>query len=346
MKRTFTAGLLLVVMLLVAAACGGAATDQGPAGNGSGSGGETGGQQTVTYNLSIATGGTGGTYYPVGGALAEVWQNHIEGLTVTPQATGGSVENLRLLDAGEAELALAQNNTADYAYNGTSIDFEGNPITSFRAIGVVYPEIVQIFSRPDIERIEDLKGKRVAVGPPGSGTEASAREIFEFYGLNHVPGEGKEVNIEPHYLTVAESGDAFRDGHVDAVFVVLSAPGAVIQDVAAQHEIRLHSITGEPLERIREKYPFYAPIEVPAGTYPNQDEPFYSVSLQATLFAREDLDEELVYQLTKVLYEHADEIAQRHDKGNDIKLERALDGVTVPVHPGAERYYREKGLIN
>lgn len=319
-RRLLIAGSLLplIVLLAVMAAC----SAQQP--------------EPVVHNLTIATGNTGGTYYPVGEAMAGIWESSISGLTVTPRVTGGSVENLRLLAAGQVELALAQNNTADYAFRGVSRDFEDGPLSGFRAIGVIYPEVVQILARPEIERVEDLAGKRVIVGPPGSGTEASAREILGVYGLHHVEDEENRVNFEAHFLTVDESAEAFRDSHVDAVFLVMGVPSRLVQEIAAQQPYKLLDITGEPLEKIRAEYPFYAPIEVPAGTYPNQEEPFQAVSLQATLFVRAELDLELVYQMTKVLYED-------YEKAD---IQRALDGITVPLHPGAGRYYRETGLID
>ncbi len=290
--------------------------------------------------LLFATGGTAGTYYPLGGAIAKVWNDNVPTVNVTVQASGASVENIRLLDKKEADLALAMNNIADDAFKGTG-SFT-TPLNTFKAIGVVYPEVMQGFVSADsnIQSISDLRGKKVAVGPTGSGTAITTRAIVNAFGLDFVDRK----DFEPQYLTFADAVDRFKDGQIDAAWNALAAPAAAIQDVSTAKNIRFLEVTGAELEKLMKEFPLVAPFEIPAGTYKGQDKPVKTVALQAVLYVRADMDDETVYQLTKTMYEKKADIAKGHDRGNSIDLATALAGVTTPVHPGAAKYFREKGI--
>ncbi|HHY47585.1 MAG TPA: TAXI family TRAP transporter solute-binding subunit [Firmicutes bacterium] len=294
---------------------------------------------SATVNLVIATGGTAGTYYPLGGAMAQIFNDKVKGVNVTAQSTGASAENLRLIERREADLALVQNDTADYAYNGTEV-FKGQKLQGFRVIAALYPETLQIVVSGDsnIKSVPDLKGKRVSVGAPGSGTEVCARQLLAFYGITY-------KDISPHFLSFAESADQFKDKHIDAFFVLAGTPTAALQDVAAMHKIRLLNIPDDVYGKLKAKYPFFTHITIPAGTYMHQADPVKSVAVQAILIARSDLDEDLVYNLTKALFENLGDLAAAHAKGKEVRLANALNGVSTPLHPGAERYYREKGIL-
>lgn len=289
--------------------------------------------------LLFATGGTAGTYYPLGGAMAQVWNAHDNKVNVTVQSTGASVENVRLLNSGDADIALAMNNVADDAYKGVG-SFKEGAQKKFLAIGSVYPEVLQGFvpSDSDIKDISGLKGKKVAVGPVGSGTEVTTKAILQVYGLDF------NKNYTPIYATFADAVDQFKDGHLDAAWNVLAVPASAITDVSTTKAIRFLEITGPKLEELMAKFPLVAPYTIPANTYKGVTKDVQTVSLKSVLYARTDLDEDTVYNLTKVMYENNEEIAKQHNMGKEILLKNALQGVTTPLHPGAIKYYKEKGV--
>ena len=331
MKRKIS--LVMVIMLVVsllAIGCGGQAGEKKQ---------EDGVQ---TFNLLMATGGTAGTYYPLGGSIANVWNEHIDGLNVTIQATGASIENLRLLASGETDLAMAMNGPAIHAFNGTG-DFEGNPV-EFSAVGVIYPEVMQIIApkASGITTVADLKGKRVSIGPAGSGTASAALNILAAYGID--PDRDFALKDQDNF------GDAARkikDGQLDAAFAVLAVPAANVIDITTSFPVTIVNIEGEGLTKLLEMDPTFSPFEIPAGTYDGQDEVAFTVSQWAVLYVTNDLPEDLVYNMAKVMYEKNDIIAKGHARGDQISLDNALSGIDpVPLHPGAKRFFQEKGLID
>lgn len=317
--------LLLSVVLIAAlglAGCGGADNDA------------EGGEQ----QLSLGTGSTGGTYYPLGGAMANLWNEEVDGVRVTPQATGASVENMALMGKGDLDLGMAVNMTADDAYNGRA-DFEGQAVKNFGAIGVIYPEVIQIVvpKESDIESITDLKGKRVAVGPQGSASVNTTRDILQAYGLTF-------DDISPFYDAFGDAATKLKDGQLDASFGILGLPASSIEEITASQEVRLLEVDEAALEKMQAERPFYEPLTIPGGTYKGQDEDVQTVTLKAVLYASDELSEDLVYELTKAMYEQRDAIASAHETGSQIDPEKALEGVSTPIHPGAKKYYEEKGM--
>ncbi len=290
--------------------------------------------------LFLLTGSTGGTYYPLGGAMANTWNKHLAGkVQVTSQPSGASVENLKRIGKGEAQLGMAMNNIADQAWKGEGDAFKDTgAIKNFRTIGVIYPEVYQGIAAADskIESIADLKGKRVAIGPTGSGTAVISKDIFAEYGL-------KLEDFKPEYAGFGDAASKFKDGHIDANFGVLSVPAAAIQDIMTVRKIKIIEIKGDMFEKLKAKYPFFSQYVIPAGTYGNEKDA-YTINMQAALYCKADLSEDLVYDLTKVFYEQSGEIAAAHAAGKYIKLEKALEGITTPLHPGAVKYYKEKGI--
>ncbi|MBZ4686777.1 MAG: uncharacterized protein PWQ96_640 [Clostridia bacterium] len=335
--------VLLMSVALVVAGCGGNQDEASNSGSDSSADQSQGSEdkQEVT-RLLMATGGTGGTYYPLGGAIAETWNKYIDGLNVTVQSTGASVENIRLLGSGQTELAMAMNGPAIAAVEGTG-DFEGQPVKGFSAVGVIYPEVMQIVSPKDtgIKSVKDLKGKRVSIGPVGSGTASAAIKILKANGID------PDKDIEKFQDTFSDAARKLKDGLLDAAFAVLAVPAANIVDITTSTPVTIVNIEGEGLQKLMEMDPAFSPYEIPAGTYDGQDEIGYTVSQWAVLYVSDDLPEDLVYQMAKVMYEHTDEIAKAHARGNQIKLENAIKGIKpVPFHPGAEKYYKEQGLID
>jgi TRAP transporter TAXI family solute receptor len=293
---------------------------------------------TKEYKMSMATGGTAGTYYPYGGAIAGLWGKYLKGVTVTAETTGASVENVRLLGNKQVELALIQNDIADYAYNGTEM-FKDQKINDFQAVAMLYPELVQWTVTPDIKTFADLKGKRIVVGPAASGSEANTRQIVEANGMTY-----KDFS-KALFLSNAEAAAAMKDRQVDGFFVTSGAPLSAITDVTTAMDINILPIDGDVAKNAMSKYKFFVTTKIPGGTYKGLNKDIPTIAVQSCLVARSDLDPDLVYWLTKTLIEKQPELAQAHAKGKDLSKESAVQGVTIPWHPGAEKYYKEIGVL-
>lgn len=286
----------------------------------------------------LATGGTGGTYYPFGGAIANIWNTKIENMNVTAQATGASAENLRLINKGEAEYAIVQNDVMDYAYNGTDL-FAGEKLANIMTIGTLYPEVVQIAVSKDsgIKSVADFKGKRISVGDAGSGVEFNAKQIMEGYGLTF-------DDIKKSNLSFKESAEGIQNGTLDGCFVTAGVPNAALQELAFTAGLTLVPVDGEAAKKICEKYGYYTQTTIPGGTYKGTDDDTPALAIKATLAVSSKLDEQTVYEMTKALFENLDELATAHAKGKEVSAKAAVTGVSVPFHPGAKKYFKEIGL--
>ena len=286
----------------------------------------------------LGTGGTAGTYYALGGDIAALWMKHLD-VDVTPTATAASKANILMINEGEAELAFAQNDTMFYAATGDQEVFNGEKIESFAGIGSLYPEAVQIVvgADTDIKKVGDLKGKNVSIGAVGSGTMYNSLQVLEAAGL------GKD-DVKAQYLNFAESAEAFQNRQVDALFITAGIPNPAIIEAANKRPIRLLVLEDEQMKALQEKYTFYVPVTVPNGTYEGMTEDLVIPSTNAVLICAKDMDEEMVYQLTKTLFDNLGELT--HAKGAEISAAYAVTGVPVPLHPGAERYYKEIGVLN
>lgn len=288
--------------------------------------------------LVLATGGTAGTYYPFGGAMARIWNTKVAGMNVTVQATGASAENVRLVNKKEAELAIVQSDTVDFAFNAKEAFKE--KLENLRAIAVLYPEIIQLVVAADspVKSFADLKGLKVGVGAPGSGTEANFRQLLDVYGM-------KREDVNAQYLSFAESAEQFKDNHIDAFIVVAGIPNSAIMDVGTVRNLRLLSIDAQKIDLLDDKYPFLSPAKIPANTYKGQTEEVNTVAVNAVLIVNADIKEDVVYNLTKSLFENQEELAAAHAKGKELNLAKASTGVSIPFHPGAAKFYKEKGLM-
>ncbi|MGM0832706.1 TAXI family TRAP transporter solute-binding subunit [Halomonas qinghailakensis] len=287
--------------------------------------------------LSIATGGTGGVYYPIGGGFAEMINNHIEGAQATAEVTGASVENMGLIMRGDADLALALADTVYQAYNGSG-DFESRQIENTRALASVYPNAVQLvtLAESDIQTIADLAGKRVSVGAPGSGTELNARAVLEANGISY-------DDFTPQRLNFNETADAIRDGDIDAGFWSVGPPTSSILNLAATRDIRLIGLSDEEVANAQEAEAVFAPYQLAAGMYDGMDEAIQTIGIPNVLVVNSDMDEELAYQLTQLLFENTDELIAVHPAANDTTIEFTMNSTPVPLHPGAIRYFEEVG---
>lgn len=321
MKKMIMAGALCVAGAALIAGCGG--------GSGSSSGG---GKQF----LNIATGGTAGTYYPLGGALAELLNQNIKGMNASAQSTGASVANVNMLKDGSVDIAFIQNDIAYYAANGKEM-FKDNKVESIRGIAALYPETVQFVTTADkgIKSIADLKGKKVAVGASGSGAEANARQILGAYGLTY-------DDIDVQYLSFGEAADALKDGNVDVGVVVAGFPTAAIQDLAANKSAALVNIDAEHADKLMKQYPYFTKITVPKGTYPGQEEDVSTVAVKCVVVTTDKLSDDLGEQIAKAIYEHLDRMKAAHAVGKYITKDTALEGMSVKMNAGAEKYLKAK----
>lgn len=288
-------------------------------------------------NYILATGGTSGTYYPFGGAIANIWNTSIEGMNVTAQATGASAENLRLISRGEAEFAIVQNDVMDYAYNGT--DMFDSALGNLATIGTLYPEVVQIAASKSsgITGVADLRGKRVSIGDAGSGVEFNAKQILEGYGLTF-------DDIQKHNLSFKESSDGIQNGTLDACFVTAGVPNSALQELAFTAGLVLIPVTGAEADAVVNSHNFYTKTVIPVGTYYGTDTDTEALAIRATLAVGANISERTVYDMTKALFEHLEELGVAHAKGKEVSAREAVTGVSVPFHPGAVKYFKEIGL--
>ena len=316
MKKIFKVSTLLLVTAIMLASC----------------------SKNAKKDYILATGGTGGTYYPFGGAIANIWNTKIENMNVTAQATGASAENLRLINKGEAEYAIVQNDVMDYAYNGTAL-FAGEKLANIMTIGTLYSEVVQIAVSKDsgIKSIADFKGNRISVGDAGSGVEFNAKQIMEGYGLTF-------DDIKKSNLSFKESAEGIQNGTLDGCFVTAGVPNAALQELAFTAGLTLVPVDGEAAKKICEKYGYYTQTTIPGGTYKGTDDDTPALAIKATLAVSSKLDEQTVYEMTKALFENLDELATAHAKGKEVSAKAAVTGVSVPFHPGAKKYFKEIGL--
>ncbi|WP_170006758.1 TAXI family TRAP transporter solute-binding subunit [Bacillus fonticola] len=319
----------MLVAALVLAGCG-SDTEEGSGGNGDG------GEDGTPEFLSLLTGGSTGTYYPLGGAMAQIIEDET-GINTDSPSTNASADNMNRMAAGEAQLAFSQTDVASYAVNG-EVMFE-EPIDSIQAIGALYPETVQMVTTADsgIESVEDMAGKKVSVGAPGSGTYASAEQILEIHGMTM-------EDIEAQNLDFSESTEGIQSGTIDAAFITSGTPTGAVEGLAATVDVRIIPISQEKIEELIAAYPFYAEEIIPAGTYGLEEE-VTTVAVLAMLVADASLSEDVVYDVTKAIFENTDALANAHSKGELISAEAAVKGIGIDFHPGAEKYFKEQGLL-
>jgi len=290
--------------------------------------------------VAIATGGTGGTYYPLGGALAQMLSNNVEGLIVTAQSGNASVANCNLISRGQIETGFSQANTTHWCYTGTGTQEGKEPITDLRGIASLYPETIHIVATKasGINTIEDLKGKKVGVGAPNSGTAADAEIILNAHGITF-------DDIQADFLSFNEVAQRLIDGQIDVGFTTAGFPTSSIINIATKRDIVLIPMSAEKIKELVEAIPYYGATVIPGGLYKGVDEDVPALATPALWICDAKLSPTLVYKMTKALWEHRDVLEKVHSQGKNVTLETALDGIGIPLHPGAELYYKEVGLI-
>lgn len=287
--------------------------------------------------INILTGGTSGVYYPMGVALSKIYGEKIPNVRPTVQATKASVENLQLLQQGRGEIAFTLGDSLDAAWKGDEEAGFKTPLKKLRGIAAIYPNYVQIVASKDsgIRTLADLKGKRLSVGAPKSGTELNARAILAAAGLSY-----KDLG-KIEYLPFAESVELMKNRQLDATLQSAGLGVASIRDLAASVDIVVVEVPKAVIDKAGA--PFVS-TPIPANTYGGQTSDVNTAAVVNFLVTHEGMKEETVYQMTKQIFENLPEIASSHSAGKAIKLESALEGMSVPLHPGAARYFKEKGL--
>ena len=287
--------------------------------------------------MTMGTGGTAGTYYGYGGILGNQIKTS-SGITVNVVSTDGSKANILGIDAGNYQLGTVQSDVMAYAWAGTRSFEEEGALDTFRVIGGLYAEAVQLVTmNPEIKSVADLAGKKVSIGAAGSGVYFNAVDILAAAGLT-------EDDIVPQYQSFADSADALKDGKIDAAFIVAGAPTPAIQELCTSASAYLVPIDGEVADKLMSSSPYYTTYQIPAGTYDGQTEDVTTVTVKATLIVSTSASEDDVYNITKAIFDNIDAITAAHAKGAELSLENATEGMTAPFHKGAAKYFAEKGI--
>ena len=288
--------------------------------------------------MTMGTGGTSGTYYAFGGVLGQYMKNHAK-VDVTVVSTDGSKANIQGIDAGDYQLATVQSDVMAYAWAGTNSFETDGAVKSFRVIGGLYAEAVQLVTMdPNIKSVADLAGKSVSVGAPGSGVYFNAIDVLNAAGLTL-------DDINPQYQSFSDSADALKDGKIQAAFIVAGAPTAAITELCTTNSAYLVPIDGDIAAALIEAPgSFYTAYTIPANTYPGQTQDVLTVTVKATLIVSADADEDTVYNLTKAIFDNTDAIAKENGKGAELSIENATSGMAAPFHPGAAKYFAEHGV--
>ena len=307
---------LMVIAMLVLAACDGG-----------------------DLRLNMATGGVAGTYYPFGGAMAVVINDRTD-INVTVMASGASADNIQQISVGDAHIAIAQNDVMSYAFTGTGIWSEREPVTNIATLMSLYPETVQIIvlADSDIYSVADLAGRRVSIGDVGSGVEANALQVLAAYGLTR-------DDITPINLAFGGSADAMRDLTLDAFFVTAATPNTAVMELSTARDLRLLNLSQAAITQLMNDHAFYVQVSVDASDgYPWMEQAINTVAVQATLIASTDLDEQAAFDIVQALIEGRADVA--HARGAYISAQNAVQSVSVDFHPGARRFFQEIGVLD
>lgn len=297
-------------------------------------------QQRVFFG--IATGGTGGTYYPLGGMLAQLISNKATAggakVTATAETAGASVSNVKLLANKEIESAFVAADILDAAYNGRA-QFDKQPTKNLRALAALYPETVQLITRGDsrINSVRDLKGRSISSGSPGSGQYQLVTDLLKVYGMSR-------NDVKEDSSSFTQAVDKIKDGNLDATLITAGIPTAAITDFAQAHSLKVIPLTGPEIDQLRKEQPFYTKVTLPANTYKGQAQPVETLAVMAVWAVHDGVSEPLAYEVTKALFENLPIMGQVHVQGKNITLATAMAVGSTPLHPGALRYFKEKGV--
>ena len=326
--KKFFALVLALVMALSLVACGAKA----PAADGSGDG-----AAPAPAKLRFVTGGESGTYYAFGSVIAQHATNNA-GVDVVGLVGNGSQSNVMELLDGNAELAFCQSDVMAYAYEGTNLFAEVGAIDCFSTVAALYMEQVQIVTLdPEIKTVADLAGKKVSIGAAGSGVYFNAIDILGAYGLT-------EDDIIPTYQSFGDSANALKDGQIDAAFIVSGAPTAAVTDLATTKDVYLVALDDEHVEKLLASSPYYAKNVISADTYASLDGDVTTVAVGAVVLAANTVSEDAVYALCADIFNNAADLVSSHAKYGELSMEYGASITSVPYHPGAAKYFAEKGF--
>ena len=342
--KKILAVLLAALMLFSLAACGGSTNEDTTTteGTSADAGNEAVSVPATGYIADVITGsgGTTGTYYAFTTALGQVIST--DNYKFTVKSTGGSQANIEMIQDKEAHFAIVQNDVMNYAYEGTN-GFAA-PIKDFSAISCVYAEVCQVIATKDsgIKTIADLAGKNVAVGDVGSGVYYNATQILAAAGLDI------DKDIKKTAASFGDSATLLKDGAIDAAFITAGTPTTAVTDLATTTDVVVVDLGADVIAKLQNDYPFYAEHKYTSDDYSfvAEDETASTVAIMATLIATNDMSEEQAYQITKDIWEKQEDIATAHAKGKEMSKDTAIAAIgNVPLHPGAEKYYKEIGII-
>lgn len=293
--------------------------------------------QARTEFISIGTGGTGGVYYPYGGGLAEIWTKHVKNVRAVAEVTGASVENIKLAHKGETVVGEVMGDVAFESYYGKG-RFEGKP-QKIAAMFMMYQNLYHVVAlkKSGIRSLQDLKGKRVSVGSPGSGTEYKSNLVFHAIDL---PYDSFSVKR----LSFVENSNALRDGTIDAGIWSVGPPTSSIMDLSTTHDILVVPFSKKEIDKVISTYKYYSPSVLPKGSYNGINEDVPTISVWNVVICTRSLADDLVYNLVKAVFEHQDYLMKVYPGAKDTTPENAVKFSPIPLHPGAIKYLKEKGL--
>lgn len=287
--------------------------------------------------ITILTGGSSGVYYPLGGTMAKIYQDM--GANANSQSTAASSANATTLNQGKAEVGFSMGDAAQDAYEGIDSFEDKGPQDNIRTIASLYTNYLQIVATKEsgIETVEDLEGKTVAVGAPASGTEISAKRVLEAYGMTY-------DDIDEDFLSFAEGVEGMTNGTIDAVVISSGLPNAGVLELETTKEITVVEIEEEKVLEMQEDYPSFFPTEVSEDVYEGLDGDVETIGVNNVLLTHQDVSDEVVYAMTKGLFDNLDQMKDSHNAAETINLEEALENLPAPLHPGAEKYFEEQGM--
>jgi uncharacterized protein len=312
----------------------GSSEESGHSGNSGDGGGALEGEV-----ITILTGGTAGVHFPLGSAQAKIY-TEVTGATASAQVTGGSAENTAKLLKGLAEIGYAMEDVVYDAYKGKGKFEDIGPSENLRVVATVYTNYTHIVAPKDsgISSIKDLKGKNVAVGAPGSGTEVLANRILEAAGLTY-------DDINEDFLSFQEGVEGIKNGRIDAAFIVSGLPNSGIMELVMTEDVTLIPVSNEIIDVLQENYPAVTTKNISSGTYEGQGKDIQTAVVKGLLITHDEVSEKIVHEMTKAFFENQQAMADAHNAGKEIQLETAADGLLLPLHPGAEKYYKEMGVL-
>ncbi|WP_078408773.1 TAXI family TRAP transporter solute-binding subunit [Priestia abyssalis] len=324
-----------IILMFILSGCGNSQQVNGSANNKAAEGHYFSGE-----TLTILTGGTSGIYFQMGNAMAKIYGEEI-GAQASAQTTGASAENTAKVSRGKAELGFAMADTVSDAYLGDGNFEKYGAIKNIRAVASLYPNYMQIVTvkSAGIKTLEDLRGKDLAVGALGSGTEIMAKRILEGVGLTY-----KDVNAD--FLSFAEGIEGIKNGTTDVAFLSSGYPNSGIMELAATDDVEIIPVPEELTLKLKEAYPAFEMGTIPADTYAGVSKEIPTVKVNNLLITNKELPNEAVYELTKTLFDHLDALKAAHNSAKDIDLQKAVEELPLPLHPGAEKYFKEQGVLD